>query len=172
MIGEMGLFPIPETDDDRAELERRRVEYELAQAEERKRWREVAQREQEREAKIAEIENLLEPVLAGAIVEEIESRRLPDDKKKLYAVEWRRFKEFCGEFDLLPLPCHPLVLAAHLTRDFDRTTAELEQAVEAISAVHRLAEEADPTTDSAVAAVLRLSRIHSEHELKNGKESQ
>ena len=39
-------------------------------------------------------------------------------------------------------------------------------ACEAVGAVHRLADEADPTTDPAVAAVLRLSRIHTEHEKK------
>jgi hypothetical protein len=148
-----GLLGGVEWDDDKiaARLEEERREA----AEYDKAMKAQAEREQEQQKTLDEIERFsLLPYIRDELAAEMKEKT-PSPLSE-YAADCARFKACAERWDLPYLPAPPQMVAVYLSEESEKGLEHVQRQVRAVSAWHRATSNPDPTTDILVRAILRL----------------
>lgn len=87
----------------------------------------------------------------------------PDNTRKAYAGDMRRFVAFCKSYDFVPLPASTDTMVRYVTwlADEGRKVSTIKRAAAAIAKAHKMAGLESPTTTEAVKLALRgIAREH------------
>lgn len=94
-------------------------------------------------------------------------KSVPEETRRAYAGDWKRFTQWCALLDYTPLPADPDVLAQYVTSlaDDGKAPATIERALASILTAHETANLPKPATKPARAALrqYRTETAEDEH---------